>query len=273
MTILISQLILAFIFIIIGFIGGAVVVTLWFERQQNQDHPMSAPSLDILQPVGDIKEDDQQLLDVHLIKNLTTNETNIVVDGTVLSSGKNLSQKERQQLVELSAEWSAWLGINRVQAAKEPSTQPAGRILDERLEGAIKPVASQPLTPLIVGLEMIKVDPGLSTNPPVIDAKSPGYRPAITHSAEKSAQKKKTSGSSGTSSTIVNQINAILQEMIGQNAGSPEINLVETPSHGVSVWVGGKNFDGIDAIEDPEAKKMVKTAVAEWEKRNDLTPR
>jgi hypothetical protein len=63
------------------------------------------------------------------------------------------------------------------------------------------------------------------------------------------------------------QIEDILQDMI---AGTPlaqrGIHVMEDPIRGVVVQDGLKNYEGIDAVPDPEVKGIIRSAVQEWEK-------
>jgi hypothetical protein len=69
--------------------------------------------------------------------------------------------------------------------------------------------------------------------------------------------------------SIPAQIDEILQ---GKLAGTPlekrSIHLTESTSGGVVVQVGLDQYPGIDAVPDEEVRNLIRSAVAEWEKRN-----
>ena len=69
--------------------------------------------------------------------------------------------------------------------------------------------------------------------------------------------------------SIAGQIDEILQEILEKAPeGTPPVRLMDDPREGVVVWVGAQKFLGVDTITDPLARKLVQTAVAEWERRN-----
>ena len=67
--------------------------------------------------------------------------------------------------------------------------------------------------------------------------------------------------------SIVEQINDIIQEKIpGTPLEETGIKLQETPK-GVLVWVGNQSYLGLDSLPEGDAKKIIRVAVAEWEKK------
>ena len=68
--------------------------------------------------------------------------------------------------------------------------------------------------------------------------------------------------------SIAAQIDEILQEKIeGTQLAQRGVRLVEFPNKGVVVMVGLDQYEGVDAVPDEEIRRMIKSAVAEWEKR------
>jgi hypothetical protein len=67
---------------------------------------------------------------------------------------------------------------------------------------------------------------------------------------------------------MVTAINDILQEMIRHSdAPSQIISLSPEPPVGVTVWVNGKGYTDLNAVDDPKSKELLRKAVAEWERR------
>ena len=68
--------------------------------------------------------------------------------------------------------------------------------------------------------------------------------------------------------SIVGQIDEILQALL---VSSPlvtrAIRLQESPEGGVIVWVGLQKFAGMGEVTDPEVQAILRTAIAEWEKK------
>jgi hypothetical protein len=74
--------------------------------------------------------------------------------------------------------------------------------------------------------------------------------------------------------SFVEQIDDILQDMLELTPYKDQkIQLAEDPTDGVIAWIGSKRFVGIDAIDDPEVQKLIKIAIAKWEKSMDRTGR
>jgi len=68
--------------------------------------------------------------------------------------------------------------------------------------------------------------------------------------------------------SITAQIDEILQEKLQDSPfASRLIRLVELPSKGVVVQVGMDQYEGVDAVPDEEIRQLIRSAVAEWERR------
>jgi hypothetical protein len=71
--------------------------------------------------------------------------------------------------------------------------------------------------------------------------------------------------------SITAQIDEILQEMLKESDRENQaIRLVEDPGGGVIVMVGLEHYDGVDAVPDPEIRSLIRSAVAEWERRESI---
>jgi hypothetical protein len=70
------------------------------------------------------------------------------------------------------------------------------------------------------------------------------------------------------SKSIAAQIDEILQEKIeGTEMAKRGVRLVELPNKGVVVMVGLDQYQGVDEVPDEEIRFVIKSAVAEWERR------
>lgn len=68
--------------------------------------------------------------------------------------------------------------------------------------------------------------------------------------------------------SIAGQIDEILQEMLEESPlNASAIRLLELPGKGMVVMVGLDQYDGVDAVPDPEIRNLIRAAVAEWERR------
>jgi hypothetical protein len=71
--------------------------------------------------------------------------------------------------------------------------------------------------------------------------------------------------------SIVGQINMVLQKSIANTPlVSRGVSLLESPTGGVSVYVGVQRYEGVDDVPDEEIKAAIRAAIVEWE--NTYTP-
>lgn len=97
---------------------------------------------------------------------------------------------------------------------------------------------------------------------------SPAPQPAIKapRSLSKSNSDKDEPVAPPTS--IVGQINLILQEQIKNTPLEARgLSMMESPSGGVSVYVGVNRYEGVDEVPDDEIKAVIRAAITEWEKK------
>ncbi len=247
----VSELLLAFLFVTVGFIGGAAVVMFWNERR-NPSPSDSAPARPAAaapntQPTAGQPAAEQPAAPnpapptaaPHGVLLWADAERGLLVElhGQPCESVQSLPLEERQRMTALAGEWLRWLGVPLPPApAPTPAPMPA----------------AAPLPAAAAAAEPAK--PSLSLNPlkGLIPAKKPA-EPEV-----KAAP-----------SSIAGQIDEILQEILEKAPeGTPPVRLMDDPREGVVVWVGAQKFLGVDTITDPLARKLVQTAVAEWERRN-----
>jgi len=68
--------------------------------------------------------------------------------------------------------------------------------------------------------------------------------------------------------SMVAQIDEILQIMLSTSSlAGRGIRLTEAPGGGVNVIVGLESFAGVGEVTDPEIQALLRTAIAEWEKK------
>ena len=74
--------------------------------------------------------------------------------------------------------------------------------------------------------------------------------------------------------SIAAQVDEIVQEMLADPAqGSASlrakgVRLMELPGKGMVVMVGLEQYEGVEAVPDPEVKALLRAAVARWELRS-----
>jgi hypothetical protein len=84
----------------------------------------------------------------------------------------------------------------------------------------------------------------------------------------KQSGKKKKAEPEAAPTSIVGQINVILQERIANTSLAERgVSLMESPAGGVNVYVGVQRYEGIDEVPDEEIKAAIRAAITEWENR------
>ncbi len=73
--------------------------------------------------------------------------------------------------------------------------------------------------------------------------------------------------SAASAKSVVEQIDDVLQELVGQaeEFNGRSLHIVQNPAGGVSIDVDGKRYPSPDAVEDPIAQALVKKALKQWE--------
>jgi hypothetical protein len=68
--------------------------------------------------------------------------------------------------------------------------------------------------------------------------------------------------------SIVGEIDEILQNMIADTPLLERgLQLVETPSHTIAVWMDKRQYENIEAVPDPEVQEIIHRAVKKWENK------
>jgi len=177
-----------------------------------------------------IKTDDPGLLRIKQ----ENGDMTLELDGIRLETSA-LSPDQRKRLIDLLTLIRPWLE-GKPAAAPSMTVQPP-------------PAAPKPAP----------VRPAASPPPPVLPT-----QPA----AAKSSALPKEDRPSAPASSIVGQIDSILQARI---AGTPieerGVFLTQSPEGGVVVYIGLSKYMGVDEVPDEEIKAAIRAAIAEWEKK------
>lgn len=175
---------------------------------------------------------------VCLWRNRSTGELSTEIKGKLYTDLSPLSVEVRNKLQEIAREWSAWVGIKN-----------SDIVSDLRMEYPVEQASGAVKEPYPAEAETIAPQP----------------RPNLSVSRMEEKPAERVHAAKTTS--IAEQIDEILQEMLQRSqTENRAIRLLEEPG-GVSVWVGLTRYNSIDEVEDPSALKMIKAAVAEWERR------
>jgi hypothetical protein len=156
----------------------------------------------------------------------------IEMNSIAFTTAKEMNQSAQEKATALARNWLTWLGIKPT-SKSAPASSAADDINLEKLNLNVPAAAKISSKPL----------------------------PAIGDDTDKLPDIPKES--------IVVQIDNILQEMLaGSELEHRGIHLDEGANMGVTVWVGNTSFHGIDQVSDPVIAKVIKEAVAEWERRS-----
>jgi len=246
------------LFASVGFAGclaGVFITLLIARRRKPAEEQESEPQLPVSEPDPVIQPEPAPVLkpapvilprhpdEAHLWRDPVSGKVLAEVDGVEFSNAQDLSSDQRRKLVGVLREAAAWFNTSTAKpaapAAAQPEPQPAPADRPVNPSAQLDPAATIYVEPRKTG--------SLSPQP-----------------GEKPADVKKTAPYS-----IVTQIDAILQGMLVDSPLKHKgIRLVEDMTGGVTVWVGVQRYPGIDAVTDPEALAVIRSAVAEWERQS-----
>lgn len=153
------------------------------------------------------------------------------INGKAYTDEKSLNKSQRNDLKRLAMNWAGWI----MGSEEKPETE--------------KPTPTPPP----------------AAPPPVKE--TPSILPQNANEGEK--PKKGEKAEEAKPKTMVEEIDEIAQGLI---KGTPLENRgvrIMQDKMGIVVWVGLDHFDGIDTVNDPEIKAMLRKAVLEWEQRQE----
>jgi hypothetical protein len=109
--------------------------------------------------------------------------------------------------------------------------------------------------------------PIVTPPPPSATAQIPAA-PAPATNKGTSSKKKKAEEPELPPTSIVGQINLILQAQIANTPlAARGVTLLESAIGGVNVYVGTNKYEGVDDVPEEEIKTAIRAAIAEWEKK------
>ena len=214
------------LFVTIGFISGAAISYWLLEREKNKN------------PIEEIPPSREQTIPMEqayeevfrIYRDKVSEKILIKIDDRMIPTRVDLNKAQLILVDQVVHEAMDWIGI-QIQPQPAQAVSPLVSPSLDSSRGAIKP------TPL------------------------PSYempmRPDMkTKTAEKPAAR-----------SFVEQIDDILQDMLELTPYKDQnISLAEDPKDGVIAWIGSRRYIGIDSIDDPDIQKLIKIAVAKWEK-------
>jgi hypothetical protein len=232
-----NSFLLAIIFFVIGALLGALLTSLLSASRRDDEHESSPVSsstgAQARRPAGLSGGSFQEI--ACLWRKDEQGKLITEIKGSAYPSVEQMSPTARQQSRDLAREWLTWLGEDLPQ-----STAPGQA-----------PVAAA-RAPSLEDLKITLPSPAPKKKlPDILNDQEQEKKPEIIEDS------------------IVVQIDNILQEMLtGSTLESRGIRLTEGANMSVIVWVGNEFFQGIDHVPDPVIAQVIRTAVAEWEKRS-----
>lgn len=197
----------------------------------------------------------------------------VEVDGKAMIAPDPLTDAQRERLEQTVRDLRAWLGMGLPAAraaqpgeapqpaavqSEAPEDQAAEIDLSRAFSNTQAAPSPKPVSPVPQPIRPA-AKPGVVTQTSVSQRGAAAQAPALKGKEEAAPVPAATS--------IVLQIEDILQDMIaGTEMAERGIHLMEDPMRGVIVQVGLDNFEGIDAVPDPQIKGVIQSAVQEWEK-------
>jgi len=249
---LINQLLIAFLCAVMGFVAGVLVTLLWQEHGRNKQIPGELPE-------GLVKGQHDPI--VRLWRDKKNGKLLTELEGNIYTENKAINKSLRKELKATAMQWAAWLIEGEEKAApsvQAPSVQaPPVPAPQAQPMQAPPPVPAPAQTP-------IQLQAAAAPIVPPVTATQGSSQPQATKGDKKATEAAKPEAPK----TMLEEIDEIIQEMIeGTPLESQKVRLASDPRSNVVVWVGSKHFEGVDAVDDPEIKALLRRAVAAWEKR------
>ena len=252
-----SLLLLALIFVTIGFIGGVLVSLFWVERDHDQD---KTPSKENKKSIS-LKGVDEI---VSILQDQTGQKLVLRMGKKLYQNAAQLSDQQRKTLEKVAVHWLSWLR-NSTEQLTEPLPRNEFILAPETESRLVQVIANteQPQTGSNIAADFHKPVVQQMKQPDAKILSKPDLSPALQEAPLVAKEPEITQPKS-----IVRQIDDILQEMISKMSDAPKgVRLMEDPKGGVIVWVGTEKYSGIDMVSDLSIQNLIKSAVAEWEKR------
>ena len=190
---------------------------------------------------------------MRLWREKTTGMLVIEMDGKSYLAPQPLRIDQRERLEQAARDFANWVGAPLPETWAQPvqsQVQAAPQPLTEQQSSQAQPV--QQVTTLREQPPDGQVPPPVRPVSIITGAVPP---PGIADTKPK---------------TMVQQIDAVLKELAAGTAMEVHgLSLTEDPRRGVVVWIGATSYEGIDSVPDPEIQKFIRSAVAEWEHRQD----
>jgi len=228
-----------FLFVVIFCIGAAVggLIERALKKGRSSVDPLPIPPpAPLAPPPAPVAEKDTlaEEGDAEVLSawRTSSNQVWLGMDGIRMNDKTALKPEQQQRLLALVLDLRPWLETTRPVAPKPEPAQP--------------PLRPATTAPAVVAQAPAPVQQTLKKNGTQADEK-PEPAPVLD--------------------SIIQQIDKVLQEKLATSAFKERgIELVEGPGGIVIVKDGVNNYEGLEAVPDPEVKALIRQAVSDWEK-------
>ena len=198
----------------------------------------------------------------HVVLKISTDQSlnwHFELDGIRLDKPENINPVQRKKIINVLVQMRPWLENNSLPVAKtSPSDQPSQTQVSLPRTEDRAGFLSEPTTASQNAMAQHQPEIHLIT-PPKVDAMR-GIR-SILSNDDKHALERKTQ-------SIVEMIDEVLQtKLMGTTLADKNIRLEDGKQGEVIVCVGPQRYSSLGAVPDPEIRNMIKSAIAEWEKK------
>lgn len=188
---------------------------------------------------------------------------------------------------KIVADRTAWLRLTRtsapdslvVEARGKAYQSPSELSLEDRqeIESALRATADWMGLAYHLGEPAPVAEVHLSRDAapiPVVSAESPGPAVVISGMTNALADALQPTVKKEAPKSIVEQIDVIFQGLlVGTPYEDQKVYIAEDPKRGVIVRVGNQIYEGVGAVPEGEVKKLLRSAVAEWERQQEQKTR
>jgi hypothetical protein len=239
------QIVPAVILIIVAAIAGYVLGIVDSRLTQAAQKKLAEAS----KPAEETPKD-ENIAGEHTVLKVTVDPAikwHLELDGSRLEDPNVMNPEQRQRLVNVVVQMRPWID-GKLAPAMVPAPEPVSS------RSAPEPPPLKPLTASPAAQIHIPPPP-----PPKIDALH-GLRTLLKNEVKSPDKIKGVS--------IVAMVDDVLQAKIpGTPFSGKGIRLEEGSLGEVIVYVGASRYSGIDAVPDPEVQALIRSAIADWEKR------
>jgi hypothetical protein len=172
------------------------------------------------------------------------------LDGSEIAIPESISQDQRQRIINVIVQMRPWLDGKPTPPPVAPPVTPA---VTHQPVPVIAPIPHAASVPVPTGKAPA------APNPLKLDPMR-GFRSLLNRDVKTPSEQKGIS--------IVAMIDEVLQTRLSESPlANMDIKLEEGPLGEVNVCVGTSRYQDVDSVPDTAIRELIKSAIADWEKR------